>query len=89
MLSISCGLLLLIISKHAFSIMSGIYNQEITFCEKVKERLRNPDDYQAFLKCLHIYSTEIITRKELQSLVCVKLPQLVNFLAKIITIYRD
>ncbi|KAM7506675.1 hypothetical protein LguiA_017128 [Lonicera macranthoides] len=49
--------------------LKSIYNQEITFCEKVKERLRNPDDYQAFLKCLHIYSTEIITRKELQSLV--------------------
>ncbi|KAL3833187.1 hypothetical protein ACJIZ3_007923 [Penstemon smallii] len=42
---------------------------EFTFCEKVKERLRSADDYQAFLKCLHIYSTEIITRKELQSLV--------------------
>ncbi|KAL0350955.1 UNVERIFIED_CONTAM: Paired amphipathic helix protein Sin3-like 1 [Sesamum radiatum] len=46
-----------------------MYSQEFTFCEKVKERLRSADDYQAFLKCLHIYSTEIITRKELQSLV--------------------
>ncbi|KAL0431680.1 UNVERIFIED_CONTAM: Paired amphipathic helix protein Sin3-like 2 [Sesamum radiatum] len=45
------------------------YSQEFSFCEKVKERLRSADDYQAFLKCLHIYSTEIITRKELQSLV--------------------
>ncbi|XP_076914663.1 paired amphipathic helix protein Sin3-like 2 isoform X1 [Bidens hawaiensis] len=45
------------------------YSQEFTFCENVKTRLRNPDDYQAFLKCLHIFSTEIITRKELQSLV--------------------
>ncbi|KAI3752582.1 hypothetical protein L2E82_24616 [Cichorium intybus] len=37
--------------------------------DKMKDRLRNSDDYQAFFKCLHIYSTEIITRKELQSLV--------------------
>ncbi|CAK9139177.1 unnamed protein product [Ilex paraguariensis] len=49
--------------------MPGMYNQEFAFCEKVKERLHSPDDYQAFLKCLHIYSTEIITRKELQNLV--------------------
>ncbi|XP_027075364.2 paired amphipathic helix protein Sin3-like 2 isoform X2 [Coffea arabica] len=49
--------------------LKTMYSQEFSFCEKVKERLRNPDDYQAFLKCLHIYSTEIITRKELQSLV--------------------
>ncbi|XP_076936872.1 paired amphipathic helix protein Sin3-like 2 isoform X2 [Bidens hawaiensis] len=49
--------------------LKSLYCQEFTFCDKVKDRLRNPDDYQAFLKCLHIYSTEIITRKELQSLV--------------------
>ncbi|XP_059670241.1 paired amphipathic helix protein Sin3-like 2 isoform X2 [Cornus florida] len=49
--------------------LKSIYNQEFIFCEKVKERLHSSDDYQAFLKCLHIYSTEIITRKELQSLV--------------------
>ncbi|KAL8229153.1 hypothetical protein R6Q57_014053 [Mikania cordata] len=49
--------------------LKSLYCQEFTFCEKVKDRLRNSDDYQAFLKCLHIYSTEIITRKELQSLV--------------------
>ncbi|XP_047939077.1 paired amphipathic helix protein Sin3-like 2 isoform X3 [Salvia hispanica] len=47
----------------------SMYSHEFDFCEKVKERLRSADDYQAFLKCLHIYSTEIITRKELQSLV--------------------
>ncbi|XP_014501051.1 paired amphipathic helix protein Sin3-like 4 isoform X2 [Vigna radiata var. radiata] len=47
----------------------GMYSQEFAFCEKVKEKLRNPDDYQEFLKCLHIYSREIITRHELQSLV--------------------
>ncbi|KAK3002319.1 hypothetical protein RJ639_021444 [Escallonia herrerae] len=49
--------------------VKSMYNQEFTFCEKVKERLHSPEDYQAFLKCLHIYTTEIITRKELQSLV--------------------
>ncbi|KAI3670027.1 hypothetical protein L6452_41604 [Arctium lappa] len=49
--------------------LKSMYSQEFTFCEKVKDRLRNHDDYQAFLKCLHIYSTAIITRKELQSLV--------------------
>jgi len=48
-----------------------MYSQEFAFCEKVKEKLRNPDDYQEFLKCLHIYSREIITRQELQSLVWV------------------
>lgn len=49
--------------------LKSIYNQEFGFCEKVKERLNDEEDYQAFLKCLNIYSTEIITRKELQSLV--------------------
>ncbi|KAI3761948.1 hypothetical protein L1987_52371 [Smallanthus sonchifolius] len=49
--------------------LKSMYIKEFTFCEKVKSRLRNHDDYQAFLKCLHIYSTEIITRKELQGLV--------------------
>ncbi|XP_021604424.1 paired amphipathic helix protein Sin3-like 4 isoform X3 [Manihot esculenta] len=44
-------------------------SQELAFCEKVKEKLRNPDDYQGFLRCLHLYTREIITRPELQSLV--------------------
>lgn len=50
-------------------VMAGMYNQEFVFCEKVKEKLRQSDSYQEFLKCLHIYSKEIITRTELQSLV--------------------
>ncbi|KAI3720274.1 hypothetical protein L6452_21187 [Arctium lappa] len=37
--------------------------------EKVKERLHNSDDYQAFLKCIVHYCTENITRPQLQSLV--------------------
>ncbi|KAL9246447.1 hypothetical protein vseg_019981 [Gypsophila vaccaria] len=49
--------------------LKAMYSQEFAFCEKVKERLHNPDDYQEFLKCLHIYSREIITKQELQSLV--------------------
>lgn len=48
----------------------GMPNQEFNYCEKVKEKLAT-DDYQAFIKCLHIYCTEIITRSELQSLVCI------------------
>lgn len=59
-----------------------MYKQEFNFCEKVKERLRNADDYQAFLKCLHIYSTEIITRKELQGLVRIRLPTVICFKKK-------
>ncbi|KAL8471473.1 hypothetical protein ACS0TY_028934 [Phlomoides rotata] len=61
--------------------LKSMYSQEFTFCEKVKERLHSADDYQAFLKCLHIYSTEIITRKELTSLVAdllVKYPDLME-----------
>ncbi|XP_074287328.1 paired amphipathic helix protein Sin3-like 2 [Silene latifolia] len=48
--------------------LKSMYSQEFHFCEEVKEKL-GPDDYQAFLKCLHIYSTEIITRSELQNFV--------------------
>ncbi|KAL5722388.1 hypothetical protein ACHQM5_005913 [Ranunculus cassubicifolius] len=51
------------------SVLKSVYNQEFIFCEKVKDKLRNSDDYQEFLKCLHIYSKEIISRSELQSLV--------------------
>ncbi|OIT37974.1 paired amphipathic helix protein sin3-like 2 [Nicotiana attenuata] len=55
------------------------YSQEFTFCEKVKERLQSPVDYQAFLKCLHLYSTEVISRKELQSLVRLSINQSIIF----------
>ncbi|CAJ1939998.1 unnamed protein product [Sphenostylis stenocarpa] len=40
----------------------------IGYLDKVKEKLRNPEDYQEFLKCLNIYCKEIIARHELQSL---------------------
>ncbi|PSS30420.1 Paired amphipathic helix protein Sin3-like [Actinidia chinensis var. chinensis] len=49
--------------------LRSMYKQEFVFCEKVKERLCSLDDYQTFLKCLHIYSTEIISREELHHLV--------------------
>lgn len=45
----------------------GMFSQELSFCEKVKDKLR--DDYQEFLRCLHLYTKEIISRSELQSLV--------------------
>ncbi|XP_020586543.1 paired amphipathic helix protein Sin3-like 4 [Phalaenopsis equestris] len=48
--------------------LKSIYAEEFTFCEKVKEKL-HPDAYQEFLKCLHIYRKEIITRTELMNLV--------------------
>lgn len=48
----------------------GMCNQGFIFCEKVKEKLDSSDDYQAFLKCLNIYSNGIIKRNDLQSLVC-------------------
>ncbi|XP_039068905.1 paired amphipathic helix protein Sin3-like 4 isoform X2 [Hibiscus syriacus] len=49
--------------------MKSVYNQEFAFCYKVKEKLRNPEHYQEFLRCLHLYSNEVISRTELQSLV--------------------
>ncbi|KAG0503340.1 hypothetical protein HPP92_003412 [Vanilla planifolia] len=56
---------------HSFedkNALKSAYPQEFSFCEKVKEKL-HPDTYQEFLKCLHIYSEEIITRTELKNLV--------------------
>ncbi|CAD6273401.1 unnamed protein product [Miscanthus lutarioriparius] len=44
------------------------HTQEFQFCEKLKAQLE-PEAYQEFLKCLHIYSQEIITRSELKRLV--------------------
>ncbi|KAK4712515.1 hypothetical protein R3W88_007028 [Solanum pinnatisectum] len=45
------------------------YGKGFTFCEKVKKRLQSPTDYQRFLKCLRIYSRDIVSRQQLQSLV--------------------
>ncbi|XP_039159223.1 paired amphipathic helix protein Sin3-like 2 isoform X2 [Eucalyptus grandis] len=49
--------------------LKSMYNQGFIFCEKVKERLCSSDDYQAFLKCLHMYSSDIIRKNDLQNLV--------------------
>eukprot|EP01018_Ginkgo_biloba_P002349 Gb_35988 [translate_table: standard] len=51
------------------NVLKNVDQQESHFCDKVKAKLRNHDTYQEFLKCLHIYSKEIINRSELQSLV--------------------
>ncbi|XP_072983641.1 paired amphipathic helix protein Sin3-like 3 isoform X1 [Typha latifolia] len=48
--------------------LRSVYTREFMFCDKVKDKL-HPDTYQEFLKCLHIYSQEIITRNELKNLV--------------------
>ncbi|KAL3511225.1 hypothetical protein ACH5RR_030626 [Cinchona calisaya] len=47
----------------------GMHDQELAFRKKVKERLPTSNDYQEFLRCLHIYSKERITRPQLQTLV--------------------
>ncbi|KAJ8760863.1 hypothetical protein K2173_021901 [Erythroxylum novogranatense] len=49
--------------------VKGALSQELAFFEKVKEKLHNPEDYQEFLRCLHLYTEEIIKRSELLSLV--------------------
>ncbi|KAJ7974484.1 Paired amphipathic helix SIN3-like protein [Quillaja saponaria] len=49
--------------------LKNMYSQAFSFCEKVKEKLGSLDDYQAFLKCLHIFSNGIIKRNDLQNLV--------------------
>ncbi|KAL6518833.1 hypothetical protein OROHE_017586 [Orobanche hederae] len=49
--------------------LKSTYSYEFSFCEKVKERLHSAGDYHTFLKCLHIYNTKFITRKELKALV--------------------
>ncbi|TKY58570.1 Paired amphipathic helix protein Sin3 4 [Spatholobus suberectus] len=50
-------------------IISSMCSPVLGYLEKVKEKLRNPEDYQEFFKCLLIYSKELITQHELQSLV--------------------
>ncbi|XP_061373184.1 paired amphipathic helix protein Sin3-like 2 [Gastrolobium bilobum] len=49
--------------------LKNMYSQAFSFCEKVKEKLNSADDYQAFLKCLHIFSSGIIKRNDLQNFV--------------------
>ncbi|CAL4902486.1 unnamed protein product [Urochloa decumbens] len=49
-------------------VLTSPNTQQVHFCEKVKVKL-DPEGYLKFLKCLHIYSQEIITRNELKRLV--------------------
>ncbi|XP_028775290.1 paired amphipathic helix protein Sin3-like 2 [Neltuma alba] len=51
----------------------GMYDQAFGFCEKVKERLGSSDDHQAFLKCLHMFSSGILNRHDLNDLVVTSL----------------
>uniref|UniRef100_A0A1D1XQ92 Paired amphipathic helix protein Sin3-like 4 n=1 Tax=Anthurium amnicola TaxID=1678845 RepID=A0A1D1XQ92_9ARAE len=46
----------------------GEYTHEVSFFEKVKQKV-HADTYQEFLKCVDIYSKEIIGRTELKNLV--------------------
>lgn len=64
---VSCNAHMHIYTESILS-LAGVYTQEFNFCERVKEKL-HPETYQEFLKCLHIYSKEIITRTELKNLV--------------------
>ncbi|KAH7852863.1 hypothetical protein Vadar_030208 [Vaccinium darrowii] len=64
--------------KHT---MRTKYKQEFMFCEKVKDRLHSSEDYQTFLKCLLTYSSDTISRADLQGLVgdlLGKYPDLMN-----------
>ncbi|CAJ1939996.1 unnamed protein product [Sphenostylis stenocarpa] len=51
------------------SSLKGIYNRLLDYLKEVNKKLQNPEDFQKFLKYLHIYSMEIINRQELQLLV--------------------
>lgn len=50
-------------------VMSG-YSQDLAIVDRVKEKL-NASEYQEFVRCLNLFSKEIISRPELQSLVCI------------------
>eukprot|EP00236_Picocystis_salinarum_P001248 CAMPEP_0183833256 /NCGR_PEP_ID=MMETSP0807_2-20130328/5948_1 /TAXON_ID=88271 /ORGANISM="Picocystis salinarum, Strain CCMP1897" /LENGTH=1064 /DNA_ID=CAMNT_0026079157 /DNA_START=49 /DNA_END=3243 /DNA_ORIENTATION=+ len=43
--------------------------KELSFFEKVNQRLRNKEAYNDFIRCLSIFNQEVITRMELQGLV--------------------
>ncbi|XP_071927968.1 paired amphipathic helix protein Sin3-like 3 [Coffea arabica] len=45
----------------------GMQGQALAFREKVKERLLNSDYYREFLRCLHNYGNEIITKSQLEN----------------------
>lgn len=47
----------------------GTQDPVSAFCEKVKERLQNPDSYEKFLDCLRSYDSKFVTRAQFQMLV--------------------
>lgn len=49
--------------------MRGQLAKELGFLDKVKTRLRSKEQYGDFLKCLNMYSQEIISKQELVQLV--------------------
>ena len=49
-------------------VMTG-HVQELAFVDRVKAKLKT-SEYQEFLRCLNLFSNEIISQPELQSLVC-------------------
>eukprot|EP00798_Chlamydomonas_sp_ICE-L_P007940 gene7940-1154_t len=56
-------------------------NKELQFFDRIKQRLRNRDAYTDLLKCLNLYSQEIVSRHELMFLVSDiigKFPDLMN-----------
>ncbi|KXZ56798.1 hypothetical protein GPECTOR_1g719 [Gonium pectorale] len=42
--------------------------KEMAFFDRVKQRLRNPDAYVDFIKCINLYNAEVITIQELMQL---------------------
>ncbi|CAI9092801.1 OLC1v1028134C1 [Oldenlandia corymbosa var. corymbosa] len=42
--------------------------QGLAFCERVRKRLHNSDDFQEFLKCLNFYDADNISKTQLQAL---------------------
>ncbi|DBA68064.1 TPA: hypothetical protein ACH3X2_014084 [Trebouxia sp. C0005] len=44
-------------------------SKELQFFEKVKQRMRNREQYQDFLKCLSLFSEDIISKHELLNLI--------------------
>ncbi|KAJ7555921.1 hypothetical protein O6H91_05G061000 [Diphasiastrum complanatum] len=50
-------------------VKSTIMQKELVLFDKIKGKLRNRDSYHELLKCVNLYSQDIINRTELQALV--------------------
>ncbi|XP_039121136.1 paired amphipathic helix protein Sin3-like 4 isoform X2 [Dioscorea cayenensis subsp. rotundata] len=67
--------------------LKSVYPQEVSYFEKVKEKL-HPAAYNEFLKCIYIYNQEIISQTELKRLLqdlITEYPDLMDGLDKIFT----